>query len=309
VSVWSRKIDASYIARLHTCYKPIRRSFLTDLKPFLLLSVLILFSMLFMSLLFVRLYFVDAQLTTNNSTIPQKIGVKIISPKANQTVPLGQLTIYGTSSDTPETNCQVYADWNDTKPMQNATANGPGGLNDYSNWTFTYTQKYHLISEGTNELTSKISCYNNSDNVTTKFYSINITGSTKPTNSGIPGTYNSHASATFHSADDHSILPRYSDTVNHDSKNVSEVGNPKSNIYIEISSGYSDDKNNNGDNKIIKFKTASSLISSKVEKTMDGQNNLNIKWYNGEPIHQDLNKYIHNLIKEKLDKISDKLTD
>jgi hypothetical protein len=45
----------------------------------------------------------------------------------------------------------------------------------YSNWTFTYTDAYHLISEGTNELTSKISCYSNPDNIT-KYYSINVTG-------------------------------------------------------------------------------------------------------------------------------------
>ena len=29
---------------------------------------------------------------------------------------------------------------------------------DYSTWIFTYTEKNHLISEGTNELTAKLSC-------------------------------------------------------------------------------------------------------------------------------------------------------
>ena len=51
-----------------------------------------------------------------------KIGVKIMSPAGNVTVPSGPLTIYGISSDTSKTNCRVYVDWNDLKPMQNVTA-------------------------------------------------------------------------------------------------------------------------------------------------------------------------------------------
>ena len=35
------------------------------------------------------------------SPVTPKIGVKIALLKANQTVPIGQLTIYGTSTDTP----------------------------------------------------------------------------------------------------------------------------------------------------------------------------------------------------------------
>ncbi len=58
-------------------------------------------------------------LTNANATAGHKMGVKIISPSANSTVPAGQLTIHGISSDTPSTNCTVYVDWNDLKPMQN----------------------------------------------------------------------------------------------------------------------------------------------------------------------------------------------
>ena len=53
----------------------------------------------------------------------------------------------------------VSTDWNDLKPMQNVTAKGPGGANDYSNWTYTYNETYHNITPGINELTSKITCY------------------------------------------------------------------------------------------------------------------------------------------------------
>ena len=53
----------------------------------------------------------------------------------------------------------VSADWNDLKPMQNVTAKGLGGANDYSNWTYTYNETYHNITSGINELTSKITRY------------------------------------------------------------------------------------------------------------------------------------------------------
>ena len=64
-----------------------------------------------------------------NVTGPPKMGVKISSPLKNSTVPV----VNGISSDTPITNCMVFADWNDLKPMQNVTAKGQGGANDYSN--------------------------------------------------------------------------------------------------------------------------------------------------------------------------------
>ena len=166
---------------------------------------------------FVGPHLVAGQLTANSNNSPgmsQKIGVKITSPKPNQTVPTGELTIHGTSSDGSETNCQVYADWNDAKPMQNVTGTGPGGPNDYSNWTFTYTQNYHLVSEGTNELTSKISCYGNSgvSNMTSKFYSINVTGSTNPISTNIPTTSDTGSSnftTEFQSNGHSAILPQY----------------------------------------------------------------------------------------------------
>src|ERR671921_1804170 len=108
----------------------------------------------------------------------QVIGLKITSPVAGQQVPAGELTISGTSTDNATTDCTVYADWNNTKPFQKAIATGPGGLNDYSTWSFTYTDKYHLIINGTNNLTSKLSCFNNiSSNANlTKNYSVNVIG-------------------------------------------------------------------------------------------------------------------------------------
>ena len=120
--------------------------------------------------------------TCTNSAFSQQdqeatstIGIKITSPPAGQQVPVGELTISGISTDDATTDCTVYADWNDQKPFQKAIATGPAGINDYSAWTFTYTQNYHLITNGTNNLTSKLSCLSSPTNVT-KWNSVNVTG-------------------------------------------------------------------------------------------------------------------------------------
>src|ERR687889_2080193 len=110
------------------------------------------------------------------------ISVKITSPSTGQQVPAGELTISGRSTDNTTSDCTVYADWNNTKPFQKAIATGPGGANDYSTWTFTYTDKYHLITNGTNNLTSKLSCFTNNGAAAniTKSYSVNVIGSIEP---------------------------------------------------------------------------------------------------------------------------------
>lgn len=112
-----------------------------------------------------------------NETLPS---IEIISPQDGQRVPVGELIIEGTSSDDAESNCQVYADVNDMTPMQNATASGQGGVNDYSNWTFTYTPEYQVITEGANELTAKISCFDAGPSPVSKYNSVNITGLPSP---------------------------------------------------------------------------------------------------------------------------------
>jgi hypothetical protein len=113
---------------------------------------------------------------------PSNYGVKITYPSDGETVSVGELTIFGTARyDSTNNACTVYADWNDSQPMQKAM---PAGLNftefgrnsnDYSSWTFTYTSQYHLISEGTNELTAKLSCDVGPFN-STKYDSVTATG-------------------------------------------------------------------------------------------------------------------------------------
>jgi hypothetical protein len=142
-----------------------------------------------------------------------KLGIKITFPKTNSTVPVGPLVVNGTSTDTSQTDCQVHIDWNDLKPMQNVTATGINGTN--SKWTFTFSQNYHLIVEGTNELTSKIVCLDESlGNITTKFYSINVTGintNITSNSSSVPARANqtNYESDGFKSVTYHGVLPQY----------------------------------------------------------------------------------------------------
>ncbi|HZA63843.1 MAG TPA: hypothetical protein VE573_13295, partial [Nitrososphaeraceae archaeon] len=106
-----------------------------------------------------------------------EIDLKIISHQQGQQVPVGQLTISGTSTDNPTTDCQVSVDVNDIEPLQNTIATGPGGVNDYSTWQFTYTEDYQLMKEGVNELTSKLTCISNPPTADLiKWDSINVTG-------------------------------------------------------------------------------------------------------------------------------------
>src|SRR5215213_4100685 len=115
---------------------------------------------------------------------PPIIGIKITSPTTGQQVPVGQLTISGTSTDNATTDCTVYADWNNLKPFQKAIATGPGGVNDYSTWNYTYTNNYHLITNGTNNLTSKLTCITDPINLT-KWNSVNAIGIARKTTNNI----------------------------------------------------------------------------------------------------------------------------
>jgi hypothetical protein len=103
--------------------------------------------------------------------------IKILSHLTGQKVPTGELTISGISSDDPTSDCQVSLIWNDSRPYQDATPAGSRGEDDFSNWTFTFTEDYHVITEGVNKLTSKITCTNNTaGNYGTKWYSVNVIG-------------------------------------------------------------------------------------------------------------------------------------
>ena len=112
--------------------------------------------------------FVDAQKD-------QKPQIKITYPDADQHIPSGRLTIYGTSSDSRLTLCQVFVLLNDERPYQNATATGREGKDDYSKWTFTFDPYYTIIEAGQNEIVSRISCTQDDGTNSTSFNKINVT--------------------------------------------------------------------------------------------------------------------------------------
>ena len=315
------------------------------------IAIFALFTLLVFVILAVPI-FAYAQLNTTNTNISSsRIGVKITSPKASQTVPIGQLTVNGTSSDSSETNCQVFVDLNDTKPMQNVTGVGVGGPKDYSNWTFTYTRNYHLIDKGLNEITSKISCHDNSGtgSVTTKYYSINITGTDNHTRA-IPttGNFNSDNSTTgFQAVAYSTVLPQYSTTDTNNSKSLDEnvINSSESLVYEPVGglySGVNDNSNDNGDDnndnndhrsssnpdnsnhdhdsnsnnnndnghdkkkddeKNMSHSTEHSKLS-KFEKIKHKANSLK-----HEEHRKNLSKYIHNVVKERLHRMTERLSD
>ena len=139
----------------------------------------------------------EQQPTPSTATNASSPTIEITSHKDGDQVPVGELKIEGISSDDKQSNCQVYADVNDIAPLQNATAAGPGGQDDFSKWTFTYTKDYQLITEGTNELTTKISCFGVNDVATpmSEWYSVNITGVASATSPAANTTTEEPASA------------------------------------------------------------------------------------------------------------------
>jgi hypothetical protein len=116
--------------------------------------------------------------------VASAIWIKITSPLAGDKVNVGELTIKGISSDNATSDCQAYVDWNNQKPYQRTISTGPGGADDFSNWTFTYNASYHLIKEGINDLTSKLTCAGSPTNPLSmnKWYSINVTGGSEGSN-------------------------------------------------------------------------------------------------------------------------------
>ena len=66
----------------------------------------------------------------------------------------------------------------DIIPMRNVTATGNSTEgDDFSKWTFTYSQLYQTIKQGANELTAKISCFASNDPTPlSEWHTVNITG-------------------------------------------------------------------------------------------------------------------------------------
>lgn len=102
--------------------------------------------------------------------------VEITYPEAYQHIPSGRLKVYGISSDSNSTLCQVFILINDQRPYQNATGTGPQGKDDYSKWTFTFDPYYSLVRDGSNQIVSKIVCQYNDGTNSAAYNKIYVTG-------------------------------------------------------------------------------------------------------------------------------------
>ncbi|MER5174509.1 MAG: hypothetical protein ABJB76_10945 [Candidatus Nitrosocosmicus sp.] len=123
-----------------------------------------------------------------STIIPKKsFGVRITSPMAGDQVFINgtnyfnkngeKLSILGTSaSDTNSSSaCSVSIIVNSVKPYQTAIGTGSKGNNDYSTWKYSFTPLYIPLKEGSNKITSKLTCQ--PGNTAAAFYSVNVTGS------------------------------------------------------------------------------------------------------------------------------------
>jgi hypothetical protein len=108
--------------------------------------------------------------------VPDKLSVKISYPPFNHQVPLGELPVFGSSSDNESAYCEVYLDWNNDNAFHQARAAGPGGYSDFSTWIYVYSEKNHPIMNGTNDLTAKMLCSVDNNFNLTRYNSIKIVG-------------------------------------------------------------------------------------------------------------------------------------
>lgn len=71
------------------------------------------------------------------------------------------------------TNCDVSIVTNNKFPYQPANGTGSQGKNDFSKWSYTFGSKYANLHEGSNKITSKLTC---ESGMAKAYYSVNITG-------------------------------------------------------------------------------------------------------------------------------------
>ena len=141
---------------------------------------------------------IDAQSVGNNSTInsqnsssgliPTKksYSLRISSPVTGDVVLINGtnyfnkngekfsvqgLSVFDTNSSL---NCYVSIIANGVKPYQTTNGTGPKGSDDYTTWKYVFTPQYSHLKEGSNKITSKLSCQPGN---LVAYYSVNVTGS------------------------------------------------------------------------------------------------------------------------------------
>ena len=126
-------------------------------------SLILIIFILFVSISFSPIFSLENTTnTTLNNTINNPLQIDITSHHTNMSIPIGNLTIYGISSDTSSSDCSVFASWG-KEPFQIANPIGHGDNENYSTWSFTFNKSYHEIIIGNNTINAKISCEDQSN--------------------------------------------------------------------------------------------------------------------------------------------------
>ena len=126
-------------------------------------SLILIFFILFVSFSFSPIYSLENTTnTTLNNTLSNPLQIDITSHHTNMSIPIGNLTIYGISSDTLSSDCSVFASWGN-EPFRIANPIGHGNDENYSTWSFTFDKSYHEIILGNNTINAKISCEDQSN--------------------------------------------------------------------------------------------------------------------------------------------------
>jgi hypothetical protein len=128
----------------------------------------------------------NSQDKSQSAIIPNKsIGLRITSPlKGDQFFINGlnylnkngeKLSIHGTSTASANntSTCGVSIIANGVKPYQLANGTGPKGKTDFSSWMYYFPPSYATLKEGSNKITSKLSCQPGN---LVAYYSVNVTG-------------------------------------------------------------------------------------------------------------------------------------
>jgi hypothetical protein len=126
--------------------------------------------------------------STSKAISPVKSnGVRITSPIDGEQISSNGKTYFNKNGEILSINgfsiyeknnssdCKVFVIVNNVKPYQLTNATGKSGSDDYSTWQYNFNSFYTPFKEGSNKITSKLTCQPGNIN---SFYSVNVTGST-----------------------------------------------------------------------------------------------------------------------------------
>ena len=117
--------------------------------------------------------------------------------KSGENLSINGFSIYEKNNST---DCKVFVIVNNAKPYQLTNSTGKAGNGDYSTWQYNFNSFYTPFKEGSNKITSKLTCQPGNTN---SFYSVNVTGSTIngtfPTQAKTPLVIGNNSSASVFS--------------------------------------------------------------------------------------------------------------